>query len=415
MEEYIHMFQDEIVRKSGFSPDLEISKELQSSQKIPMLFELDDGRRVLGNLWAIRDRIGRALSVDPREIVPKLMGAIDNPKKYRITDGAFTEKLSSIDDIPVLKFFKEDGGKYLTSAIVSAVWDGVHNLSYHRTLVRDGRLVARLVEGRHTYRMYKEAMEHGEELKVAIFVGAPLEVMLAGATSVDYGISELEIASSLYEEVHGRPLNVSLIGDIPVPSDSEYVILGRITDRLEDEGPFVDITGTLDYIRKQPVIEIDAIYSRPNPIYHTILSGTYEHFLMMGLPREVTIYREVSKVAKVVDLALSPGGCSWLHGVISIKKESEGQPKKVMEAAFKGHKSMKRVIVVDDDIDIHNPEEVEWALATRFQVCRDMVKIHERGSSLDPSKYEDGTTDKWGLDATKPIGKSGFERLIKPH
>ena len=75
------------------------------------------------------------------------------------------------------------------------------------------------------------------------------------------------------------------------------------------------------------------------------------------------------------------------------KKTDENQPEKVIRAAFKGHRSMKRIIVVDDDIDVHNPEDVEWALATRFQANRDMTIVHENGSSLDPSIYEDGKMD----------------------
>ncbi len=414
IKDYIEMFEAETVLKRSLNPYLEISGALQISQKTPMLFEWN-GKNILGNLWADRKRIAKALGVADNELVKTILRAIDNPEPFEVVEkGAFTEKLASFDEIPILKFFEEDGGRYITSGIISAVYEGLNNISYHRMLVKDGHLVARLVEGRHTDRMYREAMKNGEELKIAIIIGAPLEVMIAGACSVEYGRSELEIASALYKISHGEPLKVVYKDGIPVPAESEYVILGRITEALENEGPFVDITGTLDYIRQQPVIETDAIYSAPEPVYHTILPGSYEHFLMMGLPREATIYREVSKVAEIEDMTLTPGGCSWLHGVISIRKKSEDEPKRVIEAAFKGHRSMKRVIVVDEDIDIHNPEEVEWALATRFQLKRDMVMRHERGSSLDPSAYEDGKMDKWGLDATKPIGKEGFKRLIRP-
>ena len=414
IKDYIGMFHTDVLKKAGFSPEIEISRELQRTQKTPMLFDWE-GKKILGNLWTTRERIARGLKVEKEKIIPTVLSAIENPKPYEVVeDGVFTEKLPDIDDIPALRFFSEDGGRYLTSAIVSTVRDGKNNIAYHRMLIRGGHLVARLVEGRHTDRMYREAIANGEELKVAIFIGAPLEVMIAGACSVEYGQSELEIASALHMVSHGEPLKVAHIDGIPVPAESEYVLVGRITSNLEPEGPFVDITGTLDYVREQPVIEIDAVYAAPEPVYQTILPGSYEHFMMMGLPREATIYREVSKVASIRDVVLTSGGCSWLHGVVSIKKRSEEEPKKVMKAAFRGHKSMKRVIVVDEDIDVQNPDEVEWALATRFQAGRDMVVIHERGSSLDPSAYENGNMDKWGLDATKPLGKEGFERLTIP-
>ncbi len=412
--EYVRLFRKNMLVKDGVSTDLEMSKIMQSAPRRPFLFTNENRMRVVGNLWATRDRIAKGLNMRKKDVIPSLLSAIDSPEPYEMVEsGNFTRKLSGLDDIPVLKFFEEDGGRYLTSAILSTVLDGKHNMAYHRMLVRDGHLVARLVEGRHTDRMYHEALEHGEELKVVIFVGAPLEVMIAAAVSVDYGRSELEIASALHSISNGIPLDVTEVGDIPVPADAEYVIIGRLTDRMEEEGPFVDITGTLDHTRMQPVIEVDAVYSAPDPMYHTILPGGYEHFFMMGMPREATIYREISKVADVNDIALTPGGSSWLHGVISIHKRSEEEPKKVIDAAFRGHRSMKRVVVVDDDIDVNNPKDVEWALATRFQANRDMVVRNERGSSLDPSIYDDGTMDKWGLDATAPLGKEGFKRVMK--
>ena len=412
--EYVRLFRRSIVVKDGVSTELEMSKIMQSAPRKPFLFTNEDRMRVVGNLWATRDRIAKGLNMKKKEVIPALLDSIEHPEPYKEVEKAnFTRKLSGIDDIPILKFFKEDGGKYLTSAIVSAVRDGKHNMAYHRMLVRDGRLVARLVEGRHTDRMYHEALEHGEELRVAIFIGSPLEVMIAGAVSVNYGQSELEIASALHTKSQRKLLNVTEINGIPVPADAEYVVLGRITENLEEEGPFVDITGTLDHTRMQPVIEVDAVYSSPDPMYHTILPGAYEHFFMMGMPREATIYREVSKIADVKGIALTPGGSSWLHGVVSIRKKDDDEPKKVIEAAFKGHKSMKRLVVVDEDIDVNNPNEVEWALATRFQAGKDMVLMHERGSSLDPSIYGDGKMDKWGLDATAPLGKDGFKRVMR--
>jgi UbiD family decarboxylase len=131
----------------------------------------------------------------------------------------------------------------------------------------------------------------------------------------------------------------------------------------------------------------------------------------MGLPRESTILKSVSQVVPRVNGArLTEGGCCWLHGVVSITKQREGDGKNAIMAAFSGHPSMKRVVVVDSDIDIYNDEEVEWALATRFQADRDLVVVSKaRGSTLDPSS--DGLTTKMGLDATKPLDGRIFEKV----
>jgi UbiD family decarboxylase len=138
----------------------------------------------------------------------------------------------------------------------------------------------------------------------------------------------------------------------------------------------------------------------------------------MGMPREPTIFNEVNQVVRCLDVNVNPGGCSWLHAIVQIDKQNEGDGMKAIEAAFAGHRSCKHVFVVDKDIDIYDPLEVEWAMATRFQGDTDMVvKPRERGSSLDPSA-ELGThlTTKIGFDLTKPLGEEGrpFEKVAYP-
>ncbi len=108
------------------------------------------------------------------------------------------------------------------------------------------------------------------------------------------------------------------------------------------------------------------------------------------------------------------GGAMWLHAVVSITKQHEGDGKNAILAAFAGHPSLKRVIVVDEDINIYDDREVEWAVATRFQPDRDLVIVPNArgGSSLDPPSAEKGLTAKWGgIDATKPLSREKeFER-----
>jgi len=154
------------------------------------------------------------------------------------------------------------------------------------------------------------------------------------------------------------------------------------------------------------VARIKKIYARKNAYFHALLPGGLEHKTLMGMPREPTIYNEVAKVCDVKDVYITPGGCSWLHGAVSIYKKNEDDGKKAIEAAFKGHKSMKHVFVVDDDIDIHDSSQIEWAMATRFQGDKDMVIKKEKGSSLDPSSdLETRMTTKVGFDLTIPWGR----------
>ncbi|RLI13848.1 UbiD family decarboxylase, partial [Candidatus Bathyarchaeota archaeon] len=150
-----------------------------------------------------------------------------------------------------------------------------------------------------------------------------------------------------------------------------------------------------------------------------ILPGGVEHKLFMGFPREAEIWKAVSAVVPAVRAVnLTAGGCGWLHAVVAIEKNVDGDAKNAILAAFSAHPSLKHVVVVDPDIDVYDPEQVEWAIATRFQADEDLVIIRgARGSTLDPSAdQETGLTTKVGLDATIPIGldRRAFSRARIP-
>tara|TARA_B100001146_G_C15790054_1_gene267997 strand:- start:103 stop:513 length:411 start_codon:yes stop_codon:yes gene_type:complete len=124
----------------------------------------------------------------------------------------------------------------------------------------------------------------------------------------------------------------------------------------------------------------------------------------MGLPRAPSIKQAVNRVVDCVDVYLTEGGCGWLSAVVSIRPRTDNDGKVAITAALEGHPSMKQVIIVDDDIDISDPVRVEWAMMTRWQPDNDTVIISaQKGSSLDPSRGEDGLTSKVGFDATIPI------------
>ena len=235
-------------------------------------------------------------------------------------------------------------------------------------------------------------------------VGAPINFLLAAATSVELGKNEMEIANSL------MPLRtVRLPSGIIVPADAEFVFEARITKEMHDEGPFVDLTETYDVVRSQRVVQFTRIHHRKDPIWHVLLPGCLEHKLLMGMPREPTIFNEVNKVAPCTGVNITPGGCSWLHAVVGIKKKHAEDGKKAIEAAFAGHKSLKHVVVVDEDIDIYDPSSVEWAIATRLQADKGVhILSGQKGSSLDPSADPNTyATSKMGIDATKPLVAHG--------
>jgi len=413
LSSYVEKFKDEIkVIDEEVALD-EVSRFLRG--RTPILFKNLGGFKAVGNLFATRERIASALTIPKERVAPELGNAISRPCPTILGSSApLLENVSeefNLLNLPFPLYYKNDGGRYLSSGIVCAEFEGKKNMSFHRMMVVDKtHFAARLVE-RHLYTMYKGSLAQGQDLRIAICIGVCPSLLLAAAVSEDYHTSELEIASALRKNTTGEEVATITLDGIEVPAFAEYVLVGRLTGESVPEGPFVDITGTYDNVRIQPLVRIEKVYHKDDPLMHVLLPGGYEHYLLMGLPRESTILKSVSQVVPRVNGArLTEGGCCWLHGVVSITKQREGDGKNAIMAAFSGHPSMKRVVVVDSDIDIYNDEEVEWALATRFQADRDLVVVSKaRGSTLDPSS--DGLTTKMGLDATKPLDGRIFEKV----
>ena len=361
----------------------------------------------------VRDRLCEVFSVSPGELIDVLAWGMANPEHPVLVDASEAEVLQcrqeSVDlyGIPIPRHYQEDVGRYQSASIIIAEYGGIRNMSYHRQLLRDEtHCVARFVP-RHLRTMYETARDNGDEVPIAVINGADATVLLAAAMSFNENLDELTVAAALHNKLHGEPLRmVELPNGIAVPADSEYAMEARITLELDDEGPYVDITGTVDEVRQEPVIEYDTVYHRSEPVFHALISAGVEHRTLMGMPRAPTIKAAVSEVVNCTDVYLTEGGCGWLSSVVQIRPQHDGDGIKAIHAALDGHRSMKQVVVVDEDIDVTDPSRVEWALMTRWQPDADTVILSgQKGSSLDPSRNEDGTTSKIGMDATLPVAE----------
>lgn len=411
------------LKKSGKLVEIErpVSPEFEASRiakqtKAPVLFHDISGSKVIMNLLGSREELASMLGVPKEEIIRKLSEVSPEGEVKLVSDSPTLEVVEEEVDLtklPILTHFEKDGAPYITAGIVVSEYEGTMNASIHRLmLVGKDKLAARLVPPRHTYLLHKKAAEKGEPLPVAIVLGCDPTIIYATSTRVPVG-KEFEYASAL----KGAPVELfECENGVKVPH-SEIVLEGYI-DPLErvDEGPFVDITGTYDLVRKEPVIRITRVIHRKDPVYHGILPAGPEHLLMMGVPYEPRIYRAVGEVTTVKNVVLTEGGCCYLHAVVQIEKQTEGDGKNAIMAAFAAHTSLKHVVVVDEDINIFDPNDVEFAVATRVKGDIDILTItNVRGSSLDPRGAPDGTTTKVGIDATKVlVEKENFERAVIP-
>jgi 2,5-furandicarboxylate decarboxylase 1 len=393
------------------SHEYEVANVLNTLCEKPTLFEKVKGFEfpVFGGITSDRDIIARALNTTKEGLLMKLVEALRSPKEPEMVSKAPCQDVVvqgdevDLDTLPMLYHLPGDGGRYGTAtvAIIKDPETG-RNACYHRIMQRGkNTCTARLIPKRQTRTTYDKTEG---DLEMAICVGNSVPVMVAASLGPPPGVDELSIANALDETtlVKCRTKNLE------VPAESEFVLEGRITRDLDREGPFVDLTETRDFERQEPIFVIDCITHRRDAMWQVLIPGRMEHKILMGMPKEPTIYDEVSKVTTCKNVLVTLGGGSWLHGIVQIQKKGPEDAKNAIEAAFKGHGSMKHVVIVDGDVDIYNPYAVEWAIATRFQGHRGLV-VHpdQPGSSLDPSGDHSGkktTTTKVGIDATIPPG-----------
>ena len=402
--------------------DMKIASE--SSGNEPLLFSEiieSPGQRAVTNILT-RHRLCEAFNVEPGELIDILSWAMENPSDTVLVEADSAPVLENkrertdISVLPIPRHYREDGGRYQSSSIIVAQYGMQRNTSFHRQLLKGpDRTTVRLVP-RHLRTMADQAFENNEDVPIVVVNGPDPLVLLAAAMSFTEPIDELRVASALHERLYGAKLGlVEMPNGVQVPAESEYAMEARITTKLDDEGPYVDITGTVDDIRQEQVIEYDSIYHRNEPIFHALIPAGVEHMTLMGMPRAPTIKTAVSEVVTCTDVYLTDGGSGWLSSVVQIIPENSGDSMRAIEAALDGHKSMKQVIVVDTDIDVTNSTRVEWALMTRWQPDKDtLILSDQKGSSLDPSRSPDGTTSKIGIDATIDPGvdRSPFESVL---
>ena len=405
-----------IAVKTPVSKRLEASGILKAVEPKPVLFEKikESEFAVAGNIFPTKDSVADYLGCKTSELIPVITRAIENmtpPEEIKKAPcQEVAEESVDLNRLPMLFHCARDGGNYISSGVAvvrDKEWG--QNLDFHRMMqIGKNKLSVRIVRERH----FDQYLKKNGEMDIAVCIGNGANVLVAAATSIEIGKDELGMANAL------EPLKVvkAKTADLLIPAECEFVLEGRIAlNEKANEGPFVDLTETLDVVRQEPVFTVKKITHRKGAIWQALLPGALEHKVLMGMPREPTIFKKVNEAGvKCLDVNVNPGGCSWLHAIVKIDKQQEDDGKKAIAAAFEGHRSCKHMFIVDKDIDIYDPLSVEWAMATRFQADKDLVqKAREKGSSLDPSaEPETHFTAKCGFDLTKPLVAKGknFEK-----
>ncbi len=352
---------------------------------------------------AIRDFIGRAMAA-PRP--PVLVERA--PAQEQVHRSGFDITAA----LPALTHTPEDAGRFITAGVVIArdPDTGVYNASYHRIqLLGPSRTAIRLDFGRHLRLAWERAKQKGQHLPIAICIGTDIALQYAAATmgsQMPEHADEIAAAGGLC----GRPLPVvkAVSQDLVVPAETEIVIEGVIRcDETIVEGPFGEFIGYLAQAEAMPVVDITALTHRRRPIYHAINGYGRETIMLRKYVLEASLLKVLrAAVPIVVDAEMTAGGLHRFHAVIQIDRTSaaqEGLQRNAILAAFGALKDLDLVIVVDRDIDIRDPQDVEYALATRMEASRDLIVIPEARGHEYVRVGDRGVIAKLGIDATVPF------------
>lgn len=380
---------------------------------------------VVSGFMSKRAWIAEAMGVPESDLLQHFRRAVENPLPWQEVPGDEAPAQEVVHDdvdirtlLPVPRHNEHDSAPYISAGLVIArnPLTGAQNVSINRIQVNARDRMAMLVLPRHLHAFHKTAEEAGKPLPVAVVIGASPAALLASQAVLPIDHDELTIAGAL----EGRPLRVvkCRTSEVRVPALSEIVIEGHLLPGVRElEGPFGEFPKYYSPQAKREVIAIDRVTHRRNPIFHTIVPAAMEHLLLGAIPREATLLVHLRRsFPNVTDVHLAVGGVCRYHLYVQMKKAREGEPKNVIMGAFGGHYDIKQVIVVDEDVDVHDAEQVEWAVATRFQPDRDLLVVSgAQGSILDPST-DGGIGAKWGLDATRPLKFEGlsFTRIRIP-
>jgi 2,5-furandicarboxylate decarboxylase 1 len=411
------------------NPHLDVAAALKKRDGGPaLMFTSVQGYEIpiIGNLLCCQSNCEAAFGIDVHEIRNAIGRGFSSPiapvlvNKAAAQEGVHTDKIDLARILPVLFHTPQDAGRFITGGVV-IVRDpdtGIYNASFHRLqLIGPNRTAIKLDYGRHLRLTFERAKRSGIALPIVVCIGADLALQYTAATmgsQMPENADELAAAGGFC----GRPLAVvkAVTQDLLVPAETEIVLEGHILpDQTTEEGPFGEFVGYLSPANDSPIFEITAVTHRERPLYQVINGYSLETTMLRKYVLEASLLKVLQAASPiVVDAEMTGGGLHRFHAVLQVRKSSaqhDGLQRNAILAAFGALKDLDLIIAVDDDIDIRNPQDVEYAVATRMEASRDLFVIPDARGHEYVRVSANGIRAKVGIDATVAFEeKSRFQR-----
>jgi 2,5-furandicarboxylate decarboxylase 1 len=372
---------------------------------------------LIGLMWC-RENIAALLDVPAQRLPFHILSAMEKWKSSSPDDPAVLPVIvnnapaqevrinpEDVTALPSPVLALEDGGPYLSNSVVIAKDPdtGVRNASIHRCMITGpNRMTFLMDEGRHLRDYYERAEQRNEPLEITISNGVNIPSAIAAVTPegvAPLDTDELGIASVLL----GQPVRLckSLTVAPEGLADAQFIIEGKLLPHVrEPEGPFGEVSGYYAGKDNRWVVHITAITRRRNPIVHTLLPGA-EVYNFVGLTAEAAVFRSISaQIDGILNVHLAHSGGGFYSAVVQMDPTAPGLAKQAIHATFKAFPPLQIVTVVNSDIDIFDADDVQWAMATRFNPDNDLVIVQNApGHELNP-QVKNGLVTKTGFDCT---------------
>ena len=409
-------------------------KKLGAQGRYPVIyFERVAGTEhpVVCNFFANRKAIALALGCTAEDMNETYLARLNNPIPPEVVNDGPVKEVAllgnevDLTSLPVPKHHEEDAGPYISAGVcIVKNPDGKSvNMGMYRFMVsspKEGGMFINPIH--HGTEMLRQAEKRNEPLEMAIVIGHHPVLAIASQNNEPLGTDDYALAGGLL----GEPLLLVPAETLsfPVPAMAEIVIEGEILPGVrKDEAPFGEYTLNYGMKRKSPVFRVKAITHRHDYLFHDIIPSSREHVGLWIVPsKEANLYKKIQAVFPTVKEVCLPLNGSGYHAYVCIEKVRDGDGKNVLLTLLGSEYMLKHAIVVDDDVDIHNDDEVLWAISTRVQADQDVLIVpRARSSVLDPSSYGleslfsgEGMVTKMGIDATRPIGKDFPKKVNVP-
>src|SRR5918912_1499703 len=383
------------------------------------------GAELAANVAASRSRLALAFGMAPERLRAEVLARLSRPQPVvEVSEApaqAVLERDPDLTSLPVHLQHAYDGAPYISASIDFArdAERGVTNVGVRRLMLRGRREAGVDLNAPSDLRaIYQAAAGRGERLPIAFVVGShPIDHV---AATLRLPGDELALMAAL----RGAPLPVvkCRTNELRVPADAEYVLEGYIDERgyAEPEGPYGVFLGYYGGVKTNPVFHLTAVTHRRDAIFQTAtisgrtLSRT-DTAQLNALRAEVTVWRaHETAVREVHAVYATPSSGGQVNVRVALRQRVPGEARNAIAAVFGCLVNVKHVFVVDPDVDVFSDEQLDWALATRFQAARDLVIAEGfRGMPLDPSLGGARTGSKAGFDLTLPFGEpQGIESRL---